>query len=193
MESNFSRCLAFVFAREGGYSNDPRDPGGATNHGITIATLQAWRGRAVTPLDVQQLGRAEAARIYHAKDRDAAWCDAMPPGIDLLVFDAAVNPGVQRSLDFLKAQIGLGVPVRDRHHRVHPVDRHLAAGVERSVLDRLAGLCVPAAILGLCGRRAAYYGSRPGFGTFGRGWLARVNLAGHLAMHLWVTGGTGIP
>ena len=191
MESNFPRCLDFVFAREGGYTDDPRDPGAATNHGSTAATLQAWRGHSVTPLDVQQLGKPEAARIYHSRYWDAAWCDAMPGGIDLLVFDAAVNTGAQRSLDFLKVQIGLGVPIRGRHHRIHPVDRHLAAGLEQSVLDRLAGLCVPAVIMGLCGRRTAYYRSLPGFGAFGRGWLARVALAELLAMHLWVSGGTG--
>ena len=57
-EQNFGACLDFVFEREGGYVDDPHDPGGATNMGITLATLAAWRGREVT----QGRGAAALAR-----------------------------------------------------------------------------------------------------------------------------------
>ena len=36
---NFAACLAFTLKYEGGYVDHPSDPGGATNHGVTIATL----------------------------------------------------------------------------------------------------------------------------------------------------------
>ena len=39
MEANFSACLRHALAMEGGFSNDPSDHGGATNWGITAATL----------------------------------------------------------------------------------------------------------------------------------------------------------
>lgn len=39
MEANFSACLRHVLAMEGGFRNDPSDHGGATNWGITLATL----------------------------------------------------------------------------------------------------------------------------------------------------------
>lgn len=45
MEANFQACLKHVFAMEGGFSNDPSDHGGATNWGITAATLAHWRVR----------------------------------------------------------------------------------------------------------------------------------------------------
>ncbi|HVC59080.1 MAG TPA: glycosyl hydrolase 108 family protein [Acetobacteraceae bacterium] len=192
MESNFRRCLTFVFAREGGYSDDPRDPGGATNLGITIATLGAWRGHPVTPQDVRALRKADAARIYHAMYWQAAYCGELPSGVDLLVFDAAVNLGVERSLDFLRAQAGIGVPVRHRRHSRHP-HPGLTPQTEQHLRDMLARLCVPAVIEGLCGRRTDFYRRLSGFRTFGAGWLKRVRLARDLAMHLWVTGGTGIP
>jgi len=193
MESNFQRCLDFVFAREGGYVDDPRDPGGATNLGITISTLTAWRGRRATRSDVRNLARAEAARIYRLWYWHSAWCGDLPAGVDLLVFDAAVNMGVERSLNILCVQVGIGIPVRDRLHPSYPIDRHVAGRLEQSVLDRLSGLCVPAVIAGLCRRRDDFDHGLATFRTFGAGWLSRVNLARHFAMHLWVIGGTSIP
>jgi len=193
MESNFQRCLDFVLAREGGYVDDPRDPGGATNLGITIATLRAWRGRHVTADDVRNLTRAEAGRIYRSWYWHAAWGGDLPSGVDLLIFDAAVNMGVERSLDLLRGQIGVGIPVRDRRHPERPIDKHLAGPLEQHVLDRLSVLCVPAVIAGLCERRDDFYRSLGTFRTFGAGWLLRVNLARRLAMHMWAIAGTSIP
>lgn len=195
MERNFQRCLAFVLAREGGatFTNDPNDPGGATKYGITLKTLSGWHHHTVTAQDVSRLSRAEAAAIFHARYWRATYCGEMPSGLDLLIFDAAANMGPRRSLDLLKAQIGMGMLVRKHAFHSHPVDRHLVAGVEAAVLDRLHGQCMPAVIAGLCMRRAAYYRSLPKFAHFGRGWLARVQLAQALAMHMWVTGSTGLP
>jgi lysozyme family protein len=142
MEDNFRRRMTFVFAREGGHVDDPRDPDGSTNLGITIATLRVWRGHAVTTRDVRRLDKDEATQIYHAWYWKAAWCGDLPYGIDLLVFDTAVNMGIQPSLDFLKLQIGVGVPIRDRRHPSRPVDWHLARRSEQFVLDHLMHTCV---------------------------------------------------
>ena len=57
---NFARALDLVLRHEGGYVDHPRDPGGATNRGITIATLSIWRGKQVTKQDVRDLSLAEA-------------------------------------------------------------------------------------------------------------------------------------
>jgi lysozyme family protein len=40
----FNECVAVVFQYEGGFVDHPRDPGGATNRGITLRTLRDWRG-----------------------------------------------------------------------------------------------------------------------------------------------------
>ena len=50
--------------REGGYVDDPDDPGGATNMGITFDTLQTWRQAPITKEDVKNLERNEAEQIY---------------------------------------------------------------------------------------------------------------------------------
>ena len=53
-----------IIKREGGYVDHPADKGGPTKYGITLATLEAWRGRAVTAEDVAGLGEQEAREIY---------------------------------------------------------------------------------------------------------------------------------
>lgn len=62
--NSFEPSLAHVLKHEGGYVNHPADPGGATNLGITAATLALARGHPVSPADVAALTRAEAAAIY---------------------------------------------------------------------------------------------------------------------------------
>lgn len=101
MQDSFETALAHVLVYEGGYSDHPLDPGGATNLGITIGVLRAHRGRAVSKADVRALTRAEAAEIYRARYWRPSGCDALAAGLDLAVFDCAVNQGVSRALRFL--------------------------------------------------------------------------------------------
>jgi len=195
MDRNYEVCLEFVFDREAGLVCDPNDPGGATNLGITIGVLGEWRNRKATTDDVRGLSRDEAAAIYRARYWHAARCEHLPDGIDLLVFDAAVNMGVQPALNLLRAQAGLGVAARLRKSK-HPVvrpGRMQVDAAEAYLLAAIDGLCGPGVIAGLAGRRRAFYRSLKTFTRYGKGWLARVALAERLAMRLWATGGTGIP
>lgn len=82
-----------ILRREGGFVNDPDDPGGATNFGVTIGTLSAIRGRNVSVQDVQNLTRQEAFDIfkeyYYRRPRIAS----LPDPIEATVFDMNVNAG----------------------------------------------------------------------------------------------------
>lgn len=98
---NYDACLAFVFQWEAGYVNNPKDPGGPTNRGITIATLSHELGRQATIADVKNLSQAMAAGIYRKKYWNAIGADMLPSGVDLLAFDICVTSGVGRSLDWL--------------------------------------------------------------------------------------------
>jgi lysozyme family protein len=109
MKDNFDRCLKHVLLFEGGYSDHPSDPGGATNLGITRSVLAAWRGREVSKPEVKSLKVEEAAAIYRAKYWDVVWCDSLPSGLDLAVFDCAVNQGVGRAARFLQQAVGTTV------------------------------------------------------------------------------------
>lgn len=57
-DSIFRAALAHVLEMEGGWSDDPHDPGGPTNQGITLETFAAWRGQRVTVHTRAALGDA---------------------------------------------------------------------------------------------------------------------------------------
>lgn len=96
MRETFNAYFPELIKREGGYVDHPRDPGGATNWGITLATLQAARSKPVSKQDVRNLTQVEARSIYRANYWDAIKADDLPAGLDALAFDIAVNHGVGR-------------------------------------------------------------------------------------------------
>lgn len=103
----FERALEIVLRKEGGFVNHPGDPGGATNLGITRRTLSGWRGRAASVADVRALTPAEVAPIYRARYWDLCRCTELPHGLDLIVFDCAVNQGPGRAKRLLQRSLGV--------------------------------------------------------------------------------------
>jgi lysozyme family protein len=164
-EDQFERALAHVLALEGGWSDDPYDPGGPTNMGVTLAVLARWQGIAVSEGNVEALKRqlkslpAETARaIYRERYWRAAACPKLPWPLALMHFDAAVNQGVKRAT--LMLQEALGVEIDGEIGPETLAAAH--AAVKDEVLARHADI-----------RRRAYR-ALPHFWRFGRGWLARV-------------------
>ena len=95
---NFERCLAVTLKWEGGYSNHPDDPGGPTMRGIIQREYDTWRKRQGKKLrPVRQIEESELRGIYRSEYWDAMDCDRLSAGLDLCVFDAAVNSGVGRA------------------------------------------------------------------------------------------------
>lgn len=99
----------WVLEYEGGFVNHPRDPGGATNMGITRRTLAAWRGHPVSVQDVRDLTKSEAMAIYKAHYWDAVQGDRLPRGLDYAVYDYAVNSGPGRAARDLQRCLGVTV------------------------------------------------------------------------------------
>jgi len=91
---NFRKSLAFVLKHEGGYVNDPKDPGGETKWGISK--------RNHPGLDIKGLTPEQAANIYAVEYWDNSGCDALPFPLCTCVFDTAVNCGVSRATSWLK-------------------------------------------------------------------------------------------
>lgn len=103
MRANKTRVLAWIMADEGGFVNDWRDPGGATNHGITARVLAAWRHvRSVSPATVRALSLPEAESIIDAQYLSAVNFDRLPSGLDYSVADAAVNSGPVQAIKWLQ-------------------------------------------------------------------------------------------
>ena len=87
-----------IVAREGGFVNDPDDPGGATNHGVTIGTLRRLgidvnRDTRIDVADVRALSRAEAVEIYLHHYYTRPGIAALPEPLQASVFDMYVNAG----------------------------------------------------------------------------------------------------
>lgn len=89
MTNNFPKSLTFVLEREGGYSLDPSDPGGETNFGISK--------KAYPDLEIKYITKEIASGIYFHDYWRPAGCEDLPWPYDLVVFDTAVNMGVQRA------------------------------------------------------------------------------------------------
>lgn len=168
-EARFAACVADVLRHEGGYVDHPADPGGCTNHGITRATLAAWRRKPVTCAAVAALDGAEARAIYRAHYWNAVRGDDLPSGLDLVVFDAAVNSGRRRAVSWLQQAVGA-----EPDGAIGP--RTLAA--VRAVNDR------PALIRRLCALRLDFLRRLPTWPDFGRGWQRRVDAVLHRALTL---------
>ncbi|MEM9636420.1 MAG: holin-associated N-acetylmuramidase [Pseudomonadota bacterium] len=87
-----------IVAREGGFVNDPDDPGGATNYGVTIHTMRALgidldRDGVVTISDVRALTRQHAIEIFEKHYFEKPLIALLPPVLQASVFDMYVNAG----------------------------------------------------------------------------------------------------
>jgi lysozyme family protein len=87
-----------IVAREGGFVNDPDDPGGATNHGVTIGTLRRLgidvnRDTRIDVTDVKLLSGALAVQIYLEHYYKRPGIAALPEALQASVFDMYVNAG----------------------------------------------------------------------------------------------------
>lgn len=177
----FAACLDQVLAHEGGYVDHPADPGGATNMGITRKTLARWRN--VSPWwnlpksAVLALEREEAARIYRARYWNPCRASEMPAGVDLALFDFAVNSGPDRAIRTLQA--GLGV---------------VADGVVGPLtLAAAAKANAASAINELCDRRLDFLRRLATFSSFGRGWTRRVAEIRRVALAVTISSSPILP
>lgn len=105
--ANFDKCFKFILQFEGGFVNDPKDPGGPTNLGVTQATLSGFLGRQATIAEVKALTPAKVAPIYRGKFWDHVNGDNLPDGVDLAVFDFGVHSGPSRGVAALQRALGV--------------------------------------------------------------------------------------
>lgn len=161
MADMFDACLAFTLREEGGYVDDPADPGGATNMGITLATYREWSDDpAFGPTQVEDMTERTARAIYRSLYWNPLRADALPIGVDLSVFDMGVNAGIWRSARLLQRALGfLGEEVDGC---IGPETLGAAAKCDPCTL-----------VTDLAERQSAYYRSLADFPIFGTGWLNR--------------------
>lgn len=94
---NFDIAFDRLISHEGGYVNDPNDPGGETKYGISK--------RSYPNLNIKDLTRDEAKEIYRRDFWDAI--GEAHPAIKYQVFDFAVNSGIQTAIRKLQSAVGV--------------------------------------------------------------------------------------
>ena len=153
MIDSWPQALDFVLAKEGGYSNNPMDPGGETKYGISK--------RAFPAIDIARLTLEEAGKIYKRAYWDECNCDELPPPWDFAVFDCAVNQGPMKAKRM--AQMALGVSVDGK---IGPKTISAAHSADKDKIKLFLG------------RRLAEYArtvsENPHLGIFSFGWACRV-------------------
>lgn len=162
MRKNFEFALSEVLKYEGGFVNDPHDPGGMTNKGITAKTYAEYTGRRISTITEQEMRNLPdyiVTSIYKRKYWDVCKCDSLPDGLDFQVFDYAVNSGPGRAIKHLQECLaveadGLIGPDTLKHISDKPISELIKEyGTVR--LDFLRSL--------------------PTFKFYGNGWTSRVN------------------
>lgn len=145
---SFARAVSHVLKMEGGLVDNPSDPGGLTNYGISL--------RAYPHLDIRNLTQAQAAQIYHDDYWEKIHGDELPDEVSFALLDYAVNSGVGGAIRGLQRAIGA------------QVDGTMGADTIR--LSRVAVAVVPA----LSTERILTLMKLPVWDAFGKGWTHRV-------------------
>jgi uncharacterized protein (TIGR02594 family) len=170
----FAEALAHVLVMEGGWTDDPYDPGGPTNRGLTLDDLSAHTGVVLTPANrgrlIAQLRKLDAStvrEIYRNRYWRPSRAEDLPPRLALFHFDAAVNHGLAGAARMLQQALGVTVD-----GEIGPITLAAAWRADVSAIARYAAL------------RQARYRSLPHFWRFGTGWLARVERTRKAALAL---------
>jgi lysozyme family protein len=163
MDSTFDACLEFTLAEEGGYSDHPTEPRLASNHGITLARLRRFlRDPGLERDDLRHIRCTTVRALYLSDFWNRTRCDSLPPGIDLMVFDHAVNAGSDRAGRALQLACG---------HRRAEID----GAVGPDTLDRVELTDRLTLLDALAAMQRTGYRQMATYGLFGEGWLARLD------------------
>lgn len=98
MNDRFNWIIKFVLDAEGGYTNDPADPGGETKYGIDK--------RSHPEVNIKELTVDEAKDIYFTEYWTKFKCEQFPKPVGEVYFDCCVNTGAKQSNKFIQRAVG---------------------------------------------------------------------------------------
>lgn len=96
------QMITDIILREGDYVNHPDDKGGPTKFGITLDTLEEWRGEGLTEDDVKRLTEDEARDIFRVNFYEVPSIFVLPEILQPIMFDAAVSHGPSTAVKLLQ-------------------------------------------------------------------------------------------
>ena len=146
----FDEAFEALIGHEGGYVNDPRDPGGETKFGISK--------RAYPAVDIRNLTLDGAKAIYRRDYWAPVECDNLPAALRFHVFDAAVNSGLRQAVQFLQTAVGVAAD-----GRFGPVTRAAVLAADPASLAAQYS-----------GARLQFMTELLTWPTFGKGWARRI-------------------
>lgn len=150
MSTLFDVYFERLIGHEGGYVNDPKDPGGETKYGISK--------RAYPHVDIKALTLDEARAIYRRDYWQRARCEDMPPGMAFDLFDAAVNSGVGQAIRWLQRAVGVA-------------DDGVVGPVTIAAVRRFDAEALQARFMG---QRLQFMTQLSTWDRFGKGWARRI-------------------
>ena len=150
----FAQMIERVLSHEGGYVNNPADPGGETQWGIAK--------RSYPQLDIRRLTRAAAIEIYRADFWARVQGDKLHPAVAYQALDAAVNHGIGNAVRWLQRAAGVADDGAIGPVTIAALARHDPADL----------------VLLFNAERLAFYTKLSTWPVFGKGWINRV--AGNL-------------
>ncbi len=168
MKENFTSSLHHVLVHEGGWSDHPSDPGGATMKGVTLQVYREHFGQEKTKDDLRSISDVELGQIYRSGYWDKCRCDDLPSGVDYAVFDSAVNSGPGRGAKWLQVAVG-AVP---------------DGGIGPNTLAKVSGHEPAEIVNSICDKRLSFLQSLDNWKVFGKGWQRRVDELRRTAMEM---------
>jgi len=146
----FLTAINRVLGHEGGYVNNPKDPGGETNWGISK--------RSYPNVSISTLTRNQAVAIYYRDFWLKAHCEELSDGAGYQLVDSAVNSGISQSIRFMQRALGVAED-----------------GVYGPVtLEAMRKNTETDFIMLFLAERLDFMTKLKGWETFGRGWARRI-------------------
>jgi lysozyme family protein len=159
MRKNFQQVTNWLLIHEGGFVNNPNDPGGATNKGITQRVYDGYRRKKSLPLQsVALMSDVECWEIYEEQYWNPIIGDELPSGLDYALYDFAVNSGPSRAVRFLQEILGVTVDGIMGNATLGAIASYDACGLVNQ----------------LCEKRLTWMKTLNTWKHFGRGWTVRI-------------------
>jgi len=147
---NFQTCFDRLIGHEGGYTNDPNDPGGETKWGITK--------RSYPNLIIKDLTRDDAMNIYKQDFWNIIEADLFPEQVAFQIFDFAVNSG-------------FGTAIRYLQRTIKVADDGWWGPISKAAIKKMNETDI---IMNLNGERLDFMTRLKNWPTFGKGWARRI-------------------
>lgn len=158
----FDECFERLIGHEGGYTDNPKDPGnwtgGRQGLGLLKGTKYGIAANSYPDEDIKNLTLDRAKDIYRRDYWNRVRCDDLPAALRYPIFDAAVNSGTGQAVKWLQRALGVA-------------DDGVIGTVTLAAVAKRDQFALRQAMLG---QRLIFMASLPTWDTFGRGWARRI-------------------